>query len=131
MISTISEFGLGRFIESFPSGLMTLVGEDGINLSGGQKQLLAFLRVLINKPDILIIDEGTSNMDRGTEGIIMNIIGKLKSETGILLISHRLHLIKELSDYIYVIEDRVITKEGAHVDLIKTENIYRRFWNDF
>lgn len=131
MISTISGFGLNGFIDSFPSGLMTLVGEEGINLSGGQKQLLAFIRVLINKPDILVIDEGTSNMDRGTEGMIMNLITRLKSEMGILLISHRINMIKNLSDYIYVIEGRSITNKGTHNDLIKADNLYKRFWDDF
>ncbi|MFA5819342.1 MAG: peptidase domain-containing ABC transporter [Bacteroidales bacterium] len=131
MISTISGFGLNGFIDSFPSGLMTLVGEEGINLSGGQKQLLAFIRVLINKPDILVIDEGTSNMDRGTEGMIMNLITRLKSEMGILLISHRINIIKNLSDYIYVIEGRSITNRGTHNNLIKSDNLYKRFWDDF
>ncbi len=131
MITTISGFGLSSFIDSFPSGLMTLVGEEGINLSGGQKQLLAFIRVLINKPDILVIDEGTSNMDRGTEGMIMNLITRLKSEMGILLISHRINMIKNLSDYIYVIEGRSITNRGTHNDLIKSDNLYKRFWDDF
>ncbi len=131
MISTISAFGLNGFIDSFPSGLMTLVGEEGINLSGGQKQLLAFIRVLINKPDILVIDEGTSNMDRGTESMIMNLLRKLKSEIGILLISHRINMIKNLSDYIYVIEGRSIADEGTHDDLKKTDNLYKRFWDDF
>lgn len=131
MISTISGFGLNNFIESFPSGLLTLVGEEGINLSGGQKQLLAFIRVLINKPDILIIDEGTSNMDRGTEEVIMNLITKLKSEMGILMISHRINMVKKLSDYIYVIEGNCIKSEGTHNDLMNSENLYRRFWDDF
>jgi ATP-binding cassette subfamily B protein len=131
MIATISGFGLNSFIDSFPSGLMTLVGEEGINLSGGQKQLLAFIRVLINKPDILVIDEGTSNMDRGNEKMIMDLITRLKSEMGILLISHRINMIKKLSDYIYVIEDRVITNKGTHDDLIKSDNLYKRFWDDF
>lgn len=131
MISTISAFGLSSFIDGFPSGLLTLVGEEGIKLSGGQKQLLAFIRVLLNKPDILVIDEGTSNMDRGTEGMIMNLIARLKSEMGILLISHRINLVKNLSDYIYVIEDRMIATEGFHGDLLKTDNLYKRFWDDF
>ena len=131
MIAAISDFGLSGFIDSFPSGLMTLVGEEGINLSGGQKQLLAFIRVLIKKPDILIIDEGTSNMDRGTESMIMNLITRLKSEMGILLISHRINMVKNLSDYIYVIENRVITHKGTHDELLRTDNLYKRFWDDF
>ena len=131
MISTVSDFGLTGFFNSFPAGLMTLVGEEGINLSGGQKQILAFIRVLINKPDFLVIDEGTSNMDRGTEGTIMNLISRLRSEMGILLISHRINMIKKLSDYIYVIENRVIVNHGTHDDLIKSDNLYKRFWDDY
>jgi ATP-binding cassette subfamily B protein len=131
MISTISDMGLTSFIDSFPSGIMTLVGEEGINLSGGQRQLIAFIRVLLNKPDILVIDEGTSNMDRGTEHVIMNLIAKLKSRMGIILISHRINLIKKLSDFIYVIEGKNISTFGTHEDLIKSDNLYRRFWEDF
>ena len=130
MVSTISKSGLSSFIESFPSGLLTLVGEEGINLSGGQKQLLAFIRVLINKPDILVIDEGTSNMDRGTESKIMDLITRLKSEMGILLISHRMNMVKNLSDYIYVIENRTINNKGHHEELLKSGNLYKRFWDD-
>jgi ATP-binding cassette subfamily B protein len=131
MISTISGLGLNSFIDGFPSGIMTLVGEEGINLSGGQKQLLAFIRVLINKPDILVIDEGTSNMDRGTEGMIMKLINRLKSEMGILMISHRINMIKNLSDYIYVIDGKKITAEGTHSELINFDNLYKFFWDDF
>ena len=131
LISTISDFGLTSFIDSLPSGIMTLVGEEGINLSGGQKQLLAFIRVLITTPDILVIDEGTSSMDRGTEAIIMKLITRLKSDMGILMISHRISMIKNLSDYIYVMDREKITAEGTHAELIKSDNLYQKFWNDF
>jgi len=130
-ISRITEYGLEDYINSLPSGLMTLVGEEGINLSGGQKQLLSFIRVLLNKPDILIIDEGTSNMDRDTEEIIVNLISRLKSEMGILLISHRINIIKKLSSYIYVMENKKISAQGDHNELIRTYNLYSRFWKDF
>jgi ABC-type bacteriocin/lantibiotic exporter with double-glycine peptidase domain len=130
-ISKILEYGLGQFINSFPLGLMTLVGEEGINLSGGQKQLLAFIRVLLNKPDILVIDEGTSNMDRNTEVMIMDLISRLKSGMGILLISHRINMIKKLSDKIYVLENKKIIMEGTHNELIGIDNLYNRFWKDF
>lgn len=131
MLSSITEFGLESFIDSFPSGLMTLVGEEGINLSGGQKQILAFIRVLLMKPDILIIDEGTSNMDRGTEAFILDLITRLKDKMGILFISHRINMIKKLSDIIYVMEERTITAKGTHEELIRTNNLYSRFWKDF
>jgi ATP-binding cassette, subfamily C, bacteriocin exporter len=131
MTSIISEYGLDMFINRFPSGLLTLVGEEGINLSGGEKQLLAFIRVLINKPDILIIDEGTSSMDRGTESMIINLLKRLKSQMGILLISHRINVIRNLSDDIYIIEKKTITEQGTHRDLLASDNLYRRFWDDF
>jgi len=102
LVSSISSYGLAKFYDCFPSGLMTIVGEEGINLSGGQRQILAFTRALLHKPDILIIDEGTSNMDRGTEAFILDLIEKLKSDMGILMISHRINVIRKLSDYIYV-----------------------------
>ena len=131
MISMVSDMGLTSYIDSFPSGIMTLVGEEGINLSGGQRQLIAFIRVLLNKPDILVIDEGTSNMDRGTERLIMNLIAKLKSQMGIILISHRINMIRQLSDYIYVIDNKTISSCGTHADLIRSDNLYKRFWEDF
>jgi ATP-binding cassette, subfamily C, bacteriocin exporter len=131
MVSTISEFGLRSFIDSFPSGMMTVVGEEGINLSGGQKQLLAFIRILLKKPDILIIDEGTSNMDRGTESLIMSLITRLKSEMGILLISHRISLVKKLSDYIYVLDDRIIANKGTYAELFRSASHLKTFKDDF
>ncbi len=131
MTSTISEYGLDVFINRFPAGLFTLVGEEGINLSGGERQLVAFIRVLIQKPDILIIDEGTSFMDRRTESLIMHLLTRLKSEMGILLISHRLNLVKCLSDDIYILEDGMITNKGSHSDLLASDNLYKRFWEDY
>jgi len=131
MTSAISDYGLDMFINRFPSGLLTLVGEEGINLSGGEKQLLAFIRVLINKPDLLIIDEGTSFMDRGTESTIMNLLKRLKTEMGILLISHRINIVRNLSDEICILEDKVITHKGTHSELRASDNLYRRFWDDF
>ncbi len=131
LITLISEYGLVKFIDSLPYGLMTMAGEEGINLSGGQKQLIGLIRALINKPEILIIDEGTSNMDRGTEGIIMELTDKLKSEMGILMISHRINIIRHLSDVIYVMENRKISAQGTHDELLKSDNLYKRFWDDF
>jgi len=131
MVTAVTNLGISGFFDSFPAGLMTVVGEEGINLSGGQKQVIAFTRVLLNNPDILVIDEGTSNMDRGTEGIISDLLLRLRPAMGMLMISHRVNMIKKLSDYIYVMEDRVISDHGTHEELIGRDNIYKRFWDDF
>lgn len=131
LITSLSEYGLVSFIDSFPSGLMTLIGEEGINLSGGQKQIIGFIRVLLKKPEILIIDEGTSNMDRETEAFMLNLINRLKHHMGILMISHRINMIKKLSDLIYIMEGKTIAAKGTHEELIQFDNLYSRFWKDF
>ena len=127
----ISDYGLKSFVTSLPLGLATLTGEEGVKLSGGQKQIIAFLRALINEPDILLIDEGTSGMDRDTESLIVKMLIRLKENTGILLVTHRINLIKKICDRIYILEDRTIRVSGTHDDLISRDNIYKRFWEDF
>jgi ATP-binding cassette subfamily B protein len=131
LLSMISKYGLEPFFDSFPAGLMTLVGEEGLNLSGGQKQIIAFMRAIFRNPDFLLIDEGTSNMDTGTEKIIINIIKRLKGKMGILMISHKVNLIRKLSDRIYILEGGTIIESGSHEDLIKKNSLYRNFWDDF
>jgi ATP-binding cassette, subfamily C, bacteriocin exporter len=131
LLSMITEYGLGPFFDSFPGGLMTLVGEEGLNLSGGQKQIIAFIRAIYRNPDFLLIDEGTSDMDTGTEKIIIDLIKRLKSKMGIFMISHKVNLIKKMSDRIYILENGAITGSGLHEDIIKENNLYKRFWDDF
>jgi len=131
LLSMITEYGLGPFFDSFPSGLTTLVGEEGLNLSGGQKQIIAFIRAVYQNPDFLLIDEGTSNMDSETEKIIINLIKKLKNKMGILMVSHKVNLIKKISDKIYVLDNGTITGNGLHEDLLADNNHYKRFWDNF
>ena len=127
----ITEYKLVSFFDSFPGGLNTLVGEEGLNLSGGQKQIIAFVRAIFRSPDFLLVDEGTSNMDTGTEKIIINLINSLKSKMGILMISHKVNLIKKISDSIYILDSGTISGSGIHEDLINGNNLYKRFWDDF
>ncbi len=131
LLKMTSDYGLEPFVNSLPLGLATMTGEDGVKLSGGQKQVIAFMRALINEPEILLIDEGTSGMDRDTEAIIINLLTKIKGKMGILLVSHRINLIKKLCDRIYILEDRTIKVSGTHNELITGDNIYQRFWDDF
>lgn len=116
LMKMISAFGMTGFIESFPAGLLTVAGEEGINLSGGQRQLIGFLRAMISKPDILIIDEGTSNMDRNTESIITDLLLKLKQDTGIMIISHRMNLVRKLSDFVYELQNNTIKRYNMNVE---------------
>ena len=131
LLRMTTDYGLEPFVNSLPLGFATMTGEDGIKFSGGQKQIIAFMRALINEPEILLIDEGTSGMDRDTEALIINLLTKIKGKVGILLVTHRINLIKRLCDRIYILENRTIRKSGTHEELIVSDNIYRRFWDDF
>jgi ATP-binding cassette, subfamily C, bacteriocin exporter len=130
-LSAIDAYGLHDSIQSFPNGILTIVGEEGINLSGGQKQVIAYIREIIRKPDILVIDEGTSNMDFRTELLIMEILQKLKREMGILVITHRLDFARKISDSINVLCNRTIEFRGDHNTLMSSDNFYRQYWNNY
>ncbi|CAA7392080.1 Alpha-hemolysin translocation ATP-binding protein HlyB [Chryseobacterium fistulae] len=100
--------GFDKFINSLPQGFMTLVGEEGINLSGGQKQLLAWTRVLYHNPNFLILDEPTSSLDENNRKFIYDLIRKLKSDKLILIISHHLEDLKEIVDDFIFLENKNI-----------------------
>jgi len=105
------ENGFDQFFTKFPQGYMTLLGEEGANISGGQKQLVGLARALYKNPSVLLIDEGTSAMDRNTEQFILNMIQRIKSDTSVLMVTHRMKVAQQ-SDYVYLLENGAITKEG-------------------
>ena len=89
--------GLDAFFRQLPQGYLTIVGEDGINLSGGQRQLIALARALYRKPQLLLLDEATSAMDSQTEQFVLQLLDKLKSGTApltILMVTHRQSIAK-------------------------------------
>ncbi|WP_282016376.1 peptidase domain-containing ABC transporter [Marinifilum flexuosum] len=124
------EWGFDKFFDVLPQGLSTKVGEDGINLSGGQKQLLAFARIFYRKPEFIILDEATSAMDRITEQFIFTLLEKIKQDVAILIITHRIHILKRISDYIYILEDKTTDNHGTHEELMKYNNFYSQFWKE-
>lgn len=124
------DFGFEYFINSLPQRFATILGEEGINLSGGQKQVMALMRVLYKKPKILLLDEFTSAMDRKTEMFVLNLLNKLKSELTIIFISHRLHSLPKIADKIYVLENGSISNHGSHETLMESENFYSAFWSE-
>jgi ATP-binding cassette subfamily B protein len=125
-----TQYGFLDYFNQLPQGLRTIVGEEGINLSGGQKQIIAFARVLFKKPQFLILDEATSAMDRNTENFSMELLDKIKPQCAIFFISHRLNILKNIADEIYVIENKTITHHGNHKQLLQTNNFYSEYWKD-
>lgn len=124
------DYDFENFINSFPQGYATILGEEGINLSGGQKQIIALIRALYKKPKVLLLDEFTSAMDRKTEQFVLDLLNKLKSELTIIFISHRLHSLPKIADRIYVLENGIISDFGNHAKLMGSENFYSEFWNE-
>ena len=124
------QYDFTEFINTLPQGFATILGEEGINLSGGQKQIIALMRVLYKKPQLLLLDEFTSAMDRKTEKFVLNLLNKLKSELTIIFISHRLHSLPQIANTIYVLENGMISNYGNHDKLMKTTNFYSDFWNE-
>lgn len=130
ILNFILEYGFEFYINKLPQGLMTIVGEEGINLSGGQKQIIALARALYKKPQFLILDEATSAMDRNTENFTMRLLQKIKPNCAILFISHRLNKLKNIADIIYILENKTISKFGNHQQLMESRNFYSEYWEE-
>ena len=96
--------GLDKFFEGLPQQYLTSVGEEGINLSGGQKQLVALTRALYNRPQLLLLDEATAAMDTELEDFILKKLQELKKEMGIIVITHRMRIARKC-DKIFVLRD--------------------------
>jgi ATP-binding cassette subfamily B protein len=130
IIQFIQEYGFETYFNQLPQGMATIVGEEGVNLSGGQKQIIALARVLYKKPQFLILDEATSAMDRNTENFSMQLLQKIKNNCAIFFISHRLNTLKNIADTIYVLDNKTITHFGSHTDLMQSDNFYSDYWKN-
>ncbi|SNR39400.1 peptidase domain-containing ABC transporter [Flavobacterium sp. ov086] len=128
-IKFLEEYSFDFYFSQLPQGLTTIVGEEGINLSGGQKQIIALARALYKKPQLLILDEATAAMDRNTEQFTINLLQKIKKECAIFFISHRLNMMKNIADTIYILEDKTVSISGNHLELMETKNFYSEYWN--
>ncbi len=120
----ISKFlGLHNFIDNMPDNYDTHLIENASNLSVGQRQLIAFARVLMVNPKILILDEATSSVDPYTETLIQDALDKAKKGRTTIIIAHRLSTIKN-ADEIYVLEDGKFVEHGSHEDLLALNGKY-------
>lgn len=110
-------------IEELPQGYETELRERGTNLSGGQKQLLAFARIAIRNPDILVLDEATSSLDVGTESLIQNALKQLLERRTAIIIAHRLSTIRDV-DRILVLKKGELVESGTHEALLQQDGLY-------
>lgn len=111
------------FIQSFPLGYSTKVGEWGTNLSGGQRQRIAIARALLERPPILIFDEATSSLDTESERRFQENLKHLTRERTTFIIAHRLSTVRN-ADCIIVLDKGILVEKGTHEELIKKQGLY-------
>ena len=113
-----------NFVSSFPDGYETMLGQGGVNVSGGQKQRLCIARALLKSPKILILDDSTSAVDTATETRIRTALRDLAPQTTKIIIAQRISSVKD-ADIIFVLDDGVLSGSGTHEELLAKNEIYR------
>jgi ATP-binding cassette, subfamily B, multidrug efflux pump len=114
---------VAKLIEQLPQGYDTILRERGTNLSGGQKQLLAFARVAIRNPQILVLDEATASLDVSTEALIQEALDRLLIGRTAIIIAHRLSTIRNV-DRIFVLKRGQLIESGSHDELLGLGGLY-------
>ena len=117
-----------EFINRLPDKYDTLIGENGVRLSGGEKQRLSIARAILKKSQIILLDEATSSLDAETEDKIQKAINFLTKNRTTIVIAHRLSTILN-SDKIYVIDSGKVVGEGAHNELLEKSSVYKNFYD--
>ncbi len=130
MLEMARKIGDGEWLETLPSGIQTEVGERGARLSMGQRQLVALMRVLMQKPAIFILDEATASIDPFTEWQIQQALNLILKNSTSILIAHRLSTVKA-ADRIVVMEKGTIIEEGTHEGLLKQSGHYAMLYNTY
>ena len=127
VLRIMAELGLAAHFERFPQGYLTMLGDGGVAISGGQRQLVGLARALVRQPQLLLIDEPTAHIDSTTEAFVLRLLLALRQRMGILCITHSLALAAH-ANRIAVLVDGRIAAEGSHQQLMQSDNAYSAAW---
>ena len=117
-----------EFVQNLPDGYETQVGERGVKLSGGQRQRIAIARVILQDPELLVLDEATASVDTETELAIQRSLDEITADRTAVVIAHRLSTIKD-ADEILVLDDGEIVERGDHGELLERDGLYATLWS--
>ncbi|NMB78011.1 MAG: ABC transporter ATP-binding protein [Methanomicrobiales archaeon] len=123
IIEAARKANIHDFIDSLPEKYYSIVGDQGIKLSGGEKQRIAIARALVRNPELLVLDEATSNLDNESEAIVQDSINRISENITTFIIAHRLSTIRK-ADTIYVMSAGKIVESGTHDELMERQGTY-------
>jgi ATP-binding cassette, subfamily B, multidrug efflux pump len=126
ILKACNSTGFSKILAKLPSGLDTVLDERGTNFSLGERQILAFTRVYIQRPDLLVLDEATSSVDRESEILLQRATEELMKNRTCLVIAHRLETVRH-ADRIFVLEKGKLIESGNHETLLKLDGVYANF----
>ncbi|GHE23399.1 peptidase domain-containing ABC transporter [Sphingobacterium griseoflavum] len=130
VIAVANELGISGFVEKWPDGLHTYLGENGVLLSAGQKQRIGIARALYRQPEILVLDEATSALDTASEEIVQSALRQWQTlGKTVIVIAHRLSTVVH-ADKLMVLHEGQLAEEGTHLELLTRDNgLYTQMWN--
>jgi len=121
---------LKDMVDAMPEQLETIIGQQGIRISGGQQQRLAIARMILTDPKVVILDEATSSLDTETEQHLHDALRTFLKNRTTIIVAHRLSAVRQ-ADRVYVFEDGHIIEEGVHEDLIQSKGLYQRLYGGY